>query len=128
MNWLGVALGGALGAVLRYGAGLALTRLSGGFPWGTLVVNVLGSLLLGVFARWLSAPSFDPAWRIALTVGVCGGFTTFSTFSAEVIALLQEGKALRAAVYVLVSLVLGLAAMLLGLALGDRLLTSALRA
>ncbi|HMS03348.1 MAG TPA: fluoride efflux transporter CrcB [Gemmatimonadaceae bacterium] len=127
MTWLAVALGGGIGAVLRYGAGLALVRVSTGFPWGTLLVNVLGSLLLGVFARWLSAPSFDPTWRIALTVGVCGGFTTFSTFSAEVIALLQEGRVARAALYVAASLLLGLAAMLLGLALGDRLLTGALR-
>lgn len=127
MTWLGVALGGAFGAVLRYGIGLAFTRVAAGFPWGTLTVNVLGSLLLGVFARWLSAPAFDPAWRIALTVGVCGGFTTFSTFSAEVIALLQEGRAVRALSYVAASLALGLAAMLLGLAIGDRLLAGALR-
>jgi CrcB protein len=127
VNWLGVALGGALGAVLRYGAGLAVARFGAGIPWATLFVNVLGSLLLGVFARWLSAPAFDPAWRVALTVGVCGGFTTFSTFSAEVVALLQEGRAARAGVYVAASLGLSVAAVLAGLALGDRLLAAASR-
>jgi CrcB protein len=122
--WLAVALAGACGSVLRYAVGLALLRVPLGFPFGTLVVNVLGSFLLGVFARWLSAPSIDPAWRIALTVGFCGGFTTFSTLSAEVVSMAQEGRLLRAAAYVLASLVLGVSATLLGLALGDRLLSA----
>jgi CrcB protein len=122
--WVAVALAGAAGSVLRYAVGLALLRAPMGFPAGTLVVNVLGSFLLGVFARALSAPHLDPAWRIALTVGFCGGFTTFSTFSAELVSMAQEGRALRAAAYVLASLVLGVTATLLGLALGDRVLTA----
>lgn len=126
MIWVAVAMAGALGSVLRYAVGLALLRVPLGFPLSTLAVNVLGSFLLGVFARWLSAPAIDPAWRIALTVGFCGGFTTFSTFSAELVAMAQEGRLMRAAAYVLASLVLGVSATLLGLALGDRLL-SALR-
>ena len=127
MTWLGVALGGALGSVLRYAVGLALVRAPLGFPLGTLLVNVLGSFALGVLARWLSAPAFDPAWRIALTVGVCGGFTTFSTFSAELVALAQEGRVARAAAYAAASLVLGLAATAAGLAVGERLLAGAVR-
>lgn len=124
MIWLAVALAGGAGSVLRYAIGLALQRAPLGFPVGTLVVNVIGSFLLGVFARWLSAPSFDPAWRIALTVGFCGGFTTFSTFSAELVSMAQEGRMMRAAAYVLASLLLGVSATLLGLALGDRLLAA----
>jgi CrcB protein len=122
--WLAVAVAGAAGSVLRYAVGLALQRVPLGFPAGTLLVNVLGSLLLGMFARWLSAPSFDPTWRIALTVGFCGGFTTFSTFSAELVSMAQEGRVARAAAYVMASLVLGVSATLLGLALGDRLLSA----
>jgi fluoride exporter len=122
--WLAVALAGAAGSVLRYAVGLALLRVAVGFPAGTLLVNVLGSFLLGLFARWLGAPSIDPAWRIALTVGFCGGFTTFSTFSAELVSMAQEGRFGRAAAYVLTSLVLGVTATLLGLAMGDRLLSA----
>jgi protein CrcB len=70
------------------------------------------------------ARTLDPAWRIALTVGFCGGFTTFSTFSAELVAMAQEGRVLRAAAYVLASLLLGVTATLVGLAVGDRLLTT----
>jgi CrcB protein len=118
---LAVAAGGAAGSVARYAVGLALSRTTIGFPIGTLLVNVLGSFLIGFFARWLSAPGLDPVWRIALTVGFCGGFTTFSTFSAELITLANEGRVMRAAVYVIVSVTLAVLATLLGLAAGDRI-------
>ncbi len=125
--WLAVALGGAGGSVLRYAVGLAFVRTSVSFPFGTLLVNVLGSFLIGLLARWLSAPGVDPVWRIALTVGFCGGFTTFSTFSAELITLAQEGRVLRAATYVVVSVSLAVLATLLGLAAGERLLGAVTR-
>ncbi len=125
--WFAVALGGAAGSVLRYAIGLAFVRTSLAFPFGTLLVNVLGSFLIGVFARWFSAPGLDPVWRIALTVGFCGGFTTFSTFSAELITLAQEGRTLRAAIYVVVSVSLAVLATVLGLAAGDRLLGAVTR-
>lgn len=121
VTWLAVAVGGAAGSVARYAVGLALSRTAIGFPVGTLVVNVLGSFLIGLFARWLSAPGLDPVWRIALTVGFCGGFTTFSTFSAELITLANEGRVMRAAVYVVVSVTLAVMATLLGLAAGARM-------
>ncbi len=124
MTWLGVALGGAAGSVLRYAVGLALLRPTAAFPIGTLVVNVVGSFLIGLLARALSAPAVDPVWRIALTVGFCGGFTTFSTFSAEVITLAQEGRMARAALYVSGSLALALLATLAGIAVGGRVLTA----
>ncbi len=122
MTWLAVAIGGAGGSVLRYAVGLLLARTTLAFPVGTLVVNVVGSFLIGLFARWLSTPDLDAIWRVALTVGFCGGFTTFSTFSAELVAMAHEGRLLRAAVYVIASVALGVAATLLGLAAGDRLL------
>jgi CrcB protein len=123
--WFGVAAAGAAGSVLRYAIGLAFARLPLAFPLGTLLVNVLGAFLIGLFARWLSAPALDPAWRIAVTVGFCGGFTTFSTFSAELITMAQEGRLARAAAYVVVSVSLAVIATLLGLALGERMLMSA---
>lgn len=121
MVWLAVALAGAAGSVSRYAVGLMLQRLPIAFPVGTLIVNVLGAFLIGLFARWLNTPSLDPVWRISLTVGFCGGFTTFSTFSAELIALAQEGKVARAAVYVVLSVSLAVIATLLGMSFGDRL-------
>lgn len=124
MTWLGVAVGGAAGSVLRYAVGLALLRSSGAFPLGTLTVNVLGSFLIGLFVRALNTPSIDPLWRLALTIGFCGGFTTFSTFSAEVLTLAQEGRMARAAVYVTGSVVLGVLATLAGLSVGGRLLSA----
>lgn len=124
MTWLGVALGGAAGSVLRYAVGLALLRPSSAFPLGTLTVNVLGSFLIGLFVRALNTPSIDPLWRLALTVGFCGGFTTFSTFSAEVLTMAQEGRLVRAAAYVTGSVLLGVLATLAGLAAGGRLLSA----
>ncbi len=124
LTWLGVAAGGAAGSVLRYAVGLAFLRSPSAFPTGTLVVNVVGSFLIGLLARTLSAPTVDPLWRVALTVGFCGGFTTFSTFSAEVLTLVQEGRMPRAAAYVGASLLLGVLATLAGLSLGGRLLSA----
>lgn len=123
--WLAIAVAGGAGSVSRYAFGLLFARLSLGFPLGTLFVNVLGSFLIGVFARWLSLPTLDPVWRIALTVGFCGGFTTFSTFSAELITLANEGRMMRAALYVVLSVSLAVIATVLGLSIGDRMLSVA---
>ncbi|MDQ8161213.1 MAG: fluoride efflux transporter CrcB [Gemmatimonadota bacterium] len=113
-----VALGGAIGSVARYAVGVWLARAGGTFPVATLLINVTGSFLIGLFARLFEAPDANPVLRAALTVGLCGGFTTFSTFSAETIALLQQGRAARAAVYVTVSIVAGVLATFAGLLLG----------
>lgn len=123
MSWLvvlGVALGGAAGAVLRMIATQQLLRASLGFPFGTLAVNVMGSLLIGFFARMFSSPDMTPALRATLTVGFCGGFTTFSTYSAELIMLMEQGRAGRALLYIVLSTTLAVSATLLGLALGSR--------
>lgn len=114
---LQVAAGGALGAMARYLTGLAALRLVGGsFPWGTLVVNVAGSFLIGVLFAALEARG---AMRLApfLLTGVLGGFTTFSAFSLDTAALVGRGALFPAAAYVVASVTLSLAAVTAGLAL-----------
>ena len=113
-----VALGGALGALARYGiSGWVYNRMGENFPWGTLVVNLVGCLALGLVIRWLQVSAVAPELRPFLTIGVLGAFTTFSTFSYETVALLQEGQWLRAGLYMGGSVVLGLIAMVAGMAL-----------
>lgn len=111
-----VALGGALGSVARYGVGVAAARWFGlAFPWGTLAVNVIGGLAMGVVAARVGPQ--DEAMRLLLGVGLLGGFTTFSAFSLETVRLMEQGPA-SAALYVAASLVLSVGACWLGLSLG----------
>ncbi|MBS0002079.1 MAG: fluoride efflux transporter CrcB [Thioalkalivibrio sp.] len=104
-HYLAIALGGALGSVLRFALNEAVSaRYGRAFPWGTLSINVIGSFLIGLAAvllveRW----DVSPAVRLGLMVGVLGGFTTFSSFSLEVVNLAQNGALLRAMLYVLAS-------------------------
>ena len=113
-----VALGGALGALARYGiSGWVYDRMGENFPWGTLVVNVVGCLALGLVIRWLQVSALSPEVRPFLTIGVLGAFTTFSTFSYETVALLQDGQWFRAGLYMGGSVALGLIAMVAGMAL-----------
>lgn len=113
---LQVAAGGALGAVARYLAGMAALRLlGGGFPWGTLFVNVAGSFLIGLAMALLEARGTTRATPFLVT-GILGGFTTFSAFSLETAALVGRGATGPAALYVLLSVALSLAAVTLGLA------------
>jgi CrcB protein len=123
MIWL-VALGGALGSVSRFLLGPAIQRaLNATFPVGTLLINVVGSLILG-FLLGLAAEGVDvsPETRAFVAVGFCGGFTTFSTFSYEAIRLLEDGEGSRAALYILASVVLSLAAAFVGLAAARQLI------
>lgn len=113
-----VALGGAAGTLARYGLGSWAQRWSIGFPVGTLLINVIGSLLLGFLMRVLVESTVGAELRVALTIGFCGGFTTFSTFSYESARLLQDGSWGRAASYVLGSVLLSLLATFAGLAAG----------
>ena len=111
-----IALGGALGALARYGlGGWVQGGTAGTFPWGTLVVNVLGCFLLGFAFRMLQFSVLPPALRGAVTVGFLGAFTTFSTFSVEAVGLIQEERWSRAIGYVGGSVALGLAALVAGL-------------
>lgn len=107
MSLAQVALGGALGASLRYGVNLALSR--GGFPWHTLAVNVIGSALMGGLMVWLAHRGNQHLAPLLMT-GVLGGFTTFSAFSMDTMALVQRGQALHAFFYVAGSILLSLAA------------------
>jgi CrcB protein len=109
MVWA-VAVGGALGSVVRFLLGMAVQQRAGTtFPVGTLVINVTGSLVLGFVLRLaLSTPSISPTLRLFLTTGFCGGYTTFSTFSYETFALIEENELGRAALYVVLSVTLAL--------------------
>lgn len=113
-TFLQVAIGGALGASLRYGATLTLLRVSGpGFPLGVITVNVLGSFLMGVFMVLSFHRDLGHLNPFVMT-GILGGFTTFSAFSLEAFTLFERGEFIAAASYVLLSVVLSLAALVLG--------------
>ena len=119
-----VALGSAIGGVSRYLlGGLVQRMLDTTFPAGTLLVNITGSFLLGAIIRYaLDTPSFTPEVRAFLTIGFCGGYTTFSTFSYETMALLEDGEWARAGVYITASVILSLIATFLGLALARQVI------
>ncbi len=113
---LAVAAGGALGSVARYLVGIASIKAFGlAFPWGTLIVNVLGSFLIGAFVELFALKADLPQeMRVFLTVGICGGFTTFSTFSLDAWVLMQRGEWGPAAAYVLGSVVLSIGGLVAG--------------
>jgi len=118
MPYFWVALGGALGSVARYGCSGFVARLAGGaFPFGTMVVNVTGAVLIGFLAA-LSIPEgrvlLPPSARIFTMTGICGGYTTFSTFSLETFNLMRDGEWLRASANILLSVILCLLAVVIG--------------
>jgi CrcB protein len=117
MLWY-IAIGSAIGGMSRYLVGGAFQRLTAGtFPVGTLLVNVTGSFLLGVILRYgVDTPSLTPELRAFLTVGFCGGYTTFSTFSYETAALMEDGEWTRAAAYVALSVGVSLVTTFIGFA------------
>src|SRR5687768_4002295 len=115
-NLLLVGLGGGLGSMLRYAAYLLVDAKS--YPWATLTINIIGCFIIGIIlAISLKDESFSNNWKLFLATGICGGFTTFSAFSAENMAMLQNGKTAIAAIYIAVSVVLGIAASFLGFGL-----------
>ena len=114
-----VAAGGVLGSLGRYAAGLALPHASGAFAWSTFVVNVTGSLAMGLLMAWVWSMDRPHPWlRPFLGVGVLGGWTTFSSFALDGHAMVTAGHSGVAAAYVAGSLVLGITAVAAGLALG----------
>jgi CrcB protein len=122
MATLTVAIGGGVGAVLRYHLGRLVAQMAGPnetFPWGTLAINIAGSLAMGVLLGWLArsalAAQTNETLRLALGVGLLGGFTTFSAFSAEMITLVHRGLLLQALGYGSASVIAGMAAFLIGL-------------
>ncbi|WP_349368187.1 fluoride efflux transporter CrcB [Salinarimonas sp.] len=122
MSALTVFLGAGLGGVLRWLVGLAATRMLGpAFPWGTLAVNVAGSFAMGVLAAYVAARLPGEGARLFLMTGVLGGFTTFSAFSLDVVALWERGAIGLAGVYVGGSVTLSIAALVGGLLVGRAL-------
>ncbi len=118
---LHVALGGAIGSVLRYQLGRGMTHWLGAqavtvFPWATLAVNLLGSFAMGLLAGFLARHGQGgEQWRLLLGVGLLGGFTTFSAFSLELMVLAERGQAAQAFIYAAVSVLAGLSALYIGL-------------
>ena len=125
ITWIAVALGSAIGGMARYGVGLLAVRLVGaGFPWGTLLINVAGSFIIGLYGAMTLADGPMPAsadMRAFVMVGFCGGFTTFSSFSLQTLDLIQAGETVAAACYVLASVGLCLAGVFLGYWLATRI-------
>ncbi|WP_137133963.1 fluoride efflux transporter CrcB [Rhizobium sp. FKY42] len=124
LNIVLVAVGGAFGSVCRYLTGILMTRLMGpAFPWGTITVNIVGSFAIGLLTE-LVARRFDASleMRLLLVVGILGGFTTFSSFSLDTVALIEKGAVSSAVIYVFSSVVISLIATFAGFAVGRALL------
>lgn len=126
-RFLLVAIGGGLGAMARYGLGLAAGGLAPGaaWPWATLTVNVVGGLLMGLLAGWLAlkAGAAQESIRLFAAVGVLGGFTTFSAFSLETALMIERREIVPAFVYAAGSVVLAIAALFVGLMIARKLFT-----
>lgn len=117
MGYLIVFLGGGLGAMLRHGINLVCFRFLGGaFPWGTFIINITGSLAMGLIAGWFALKA-EPSqhWRLFLTTGILGGYTTFSAFSLDAALLYERGEWAQAAFYVAGSVVLAIGGLFFGL-------------
>jgi CrcB protein len=123
--WLYIAVGGACGSVLRHAAQIGVQRAVGHpFPVGTLLVNVVGCLLIGVVAALAGPLAWREEHRLAVMTGVLGGFTTFSAFGLETISLVDHGRLPLAIANVVLSVAIGLLAVYLGLRLGERLVSA----
>jgi CrcB protein len=118
-GFLIVFLGGGLGAALRHGINLLSVRLFGtAFPWHTLIENVTGSLVMGLLAAYFALKGdASQHWRLFMTTGILGGYTTFSAFSLDTVLLYERGETAMAALYVLASVALAIGGLFAGLAL-----------
>jgi fluoride exporter len=116
---IAVFLGAGIGGVLRHLVNQLAARLAGtDFPWGTLTVNIVGSVTMGLLAGWFAGKGeATQIWRLFLTTGILGGFTTFSTFSLDVVVLWQRGDLIGAAAYTAGSVILAVAGLFAGLLL-----------
>jgi CrcB protein len=121
LNFLLVAVGGALGSMTRYGVSLALPAREGGWPLATFLINVSGSFLIGVVAGWLATrDAAGEPWRLLLSVGVLGGYTTFSAYSLETMRMIERSDYVGASTYAIGSVIAGLVAVAIGLFLARR--------
>jgi len=118
-----IAIGGAVGAVARYGVATGVYHVLGrDFPYGTLVVNVLGSLIMGFLYVWfVERSAVGPEWRAMILIGLLGSFTTFSTFSIETLSLVEDHAYAKAFLNIGLSVILCLAAVSSGVVIGRRL-------
>jgi fluoride exporter len=116
---IAVAVGGSIGSVARYLVGIGSGKLFGtDFPWGTLIINVTGSFLIGAFVGLFALKwNLPQAMRLFLTVGICGGYTTFSTFSLDAWYLIERGQSWASAAYMIGSVVLSVGALIAALQL-----------
>jgi CrcB protein len=123
MSYLLVFFGGGLGATLRHLVNLTCARCIGaGFPWGTFIINISGSTVMGLIAGYLALKGeASQPWRLFLMTGILGGYTTFSAFSLDTAVLYERGEVGLAAAYVLGSVVLSIAGLFAGLALARHL-------
>ena len=114
-NIIAVGAGSFIGGIARYLVSLVMKGISKGFPWATLLVNLSGCLIIGLLWGFLSRnASESTSWGLFLTVGLCGGFTTFSTFSKEALTMLQTGQIWGFASYIALSILAGIALVALG--------------
>lgn len=117
--FLAVFFGAGIGGALRHAVNLTALKLLGtGFPFGTVAVNIVGSFIMGLAIEWF-ALKYDPGqmWRLFLTTGILGGFTTFSAFSLDAALLIERGAYITASVYILTSLIASVGGLFLGLLL-----------
>ena len=118
-NIIAVGAGSFIGGIARYLVSLVMKGISKGFPWATVLVNLIGCLIIGLLWGFLSRnASESTSWGLFLTVGLCGGFTTFSTFSKEALTMLQTGQIWGFASYIALSILAGIALVALGYYIG----------
>ena len=118
-NILTVGVGSFIGGAARYLVSLGMKGIGKGFPWATLAVNLVGCLMIGLLWGLLSRNAAEnTSWGLFLTVGLCGGLTTFSTFSKEALAMLQTGQIWGFAIYIAISILAGIALVALGYYIG----------
>ena len=118
-NIIAVGAGSFIGGIARYLVSLAMKGISKGFPWATVLVNLIGCLIIGLLWGFLSRNASETSsWGLFLTVGLCGGFTTFSTFSKEALTMLQTGQIWGFASYIALSILAGIALVALGYYIG----------
>jgi CrcB protein len=115
-NILSLAAGGAIGCVLRYVLTKSIqSKVIGAFPYGTLCVNIVGCLIIGILFGLAERANLSTGWRLFLATGICGSFTTFSAFSIESVAMMREGNFMLSFGYIILSIVFGLLATFAGL-------------
>ncbi|WP_339166926.1 fluoride efflux transporter CrcB [Paenibacillus sp. FSL R5-0341] len=117
-----IGVGGFLGTLTRYAIQLGIPAAHVGFPWAVLLINAIGSLFLGWFFTIAVPGKITPQLRLAIGTGFTGAFTTFSTFTLDIVRLSEGGEWVKAAIYMIVSLLAGLLLCALGMSLGQRML------